>query len=288
MPATSAAITTRAPGFSATQTVDGNAGAIDLLRLINDDDGSVGDSSVVIDKLGHVLIGTTAGTEELTVYATSFPNAQFINSTTGTTSSDGTFMGLASDGSFIFNNKENEEIIIKTLSLDRLKIQANGNIDIGAANAADTQSPRLSITSDADSDGSAATTELFIIDIVASATPTNSMWHFNSSQGLGYSFDKPINYGVETQADDDYEITIPGLTALYTGLTVTFIATTANTGGATLEITTIGDIDALVIADAASVATALDTNEILAGQVVTAVFDGTNWQVTSRLAIDRN
>jgi len=97
-----------------------------------------------------------------------------------------------------------------------------------------------------------------------------------------------VNYAADAQADDDYEISLPGVTALTAGLTVTFIATTANTDGATLEITEVGDVDALVIADAASVSTALATGEILAGQVVTAVFDGTNWQVTSRLANDRN
>ena len=64
------------------------------------------------------------------------------------------------------------------------------------------------------------------------------------------------------------------------GLTVTFLANTANTGGATLEITSVGDLDAIlkqhdvVLAD----------NDIEAGQIVVVVFDGTNWQMVSQIA----
>ncbi len=97
-----------------------------------------------------------------------------------------------------------------------------------------------------------------------------------------------MNFAADAQGDDDYEIAIPNISALVAGLTVTFTANTANTDGATLEITSVGDIDALVIADGASVATALVTGQILAGQVITAVFDGANWQITSRLATDKN
>lgn len=89
-----------------------------------------------------------------------------------------------------------------------------------------------------------------------------------------------FNYAADAQGDDDYEIDIPGITALVEGLTVTFKANTANTDGVTLEITSVGDIDAILkLRDQALV-----TNDIEAAQIVTVVFDGTNWQMTSQLA----
>lgn len=111
--------------------------------------------------------------------------------------------------------------------------------------------------------------------------------YFEDITATGYALvgdslvvDGGFNFGVEGQADDDYEIDIPGITALTTGLKVTFIATTANTDGATLEITGVGDIDAILKRHD----TALATGDIEAGQVVECVFDGTNWQVISQLA----
>ena len=89
-----------------------------------------------------------------------------------------------------------------------------------------------------------------------------------------------VNYAEDAQSDDDYEVAIPGITALTAGLTVTFKANTLNTGGATLEITSVGDID--VIAKRKD--QVLATGDIKAGQIVTVVFDGSMWQMTSQLA----
>jgi len=88
------------------------------------------------------------------------------------------------------------------------------------------------------------------------------------------------NFAADAQADDDYEIALPGISALTTGLMVTFTATTLNTAGATLEITSVGDLDAILKMNDQ----ALATGDIEAGQVVVCVFDGTNWQMTSQLA----
>ena len=94
------------------------------------------------------------------------------------------------------------------------------------------------------------------------------------------TFNTTVNFAADGQADDDYEIALAGISALTTGLTVTFTATTANTDGATLEITSVGDLDAILkMHDQALV-----TGDIEAGQVVVVVFDGTNWQMTSRIA----
>jgi len=88
------------------------------------------------------------------------------------------------------------------------------------------------------------------------------------------------NFAADAQADDDYEIALPGISALTTGLMVTWTANTANTGGATLEITSVGLLDAVLkLHDQALV-----TGDIEAGQVVVTVWDGTNWQMTSQIA----
>ena len=88
------------------------------------------------------------------------------------------------------------------------------------------------------------------------------------------------NFAADGQSDDDYEISLPGVDALVAGLTVIFTATTANTDGSTLEITEIGDLDAILkLNDQATV-----TNDIEAGSVVMVVFDGSNWQMISPVA----
>ena len=97
---------------------------------------------------------------------------------------------------------------------------------------------------------------------------------------IGSVVSNTYNFAADAQADDDYEIDIPDLTALTTGLMVTFTVNTANTDGATLEITSIGDLDAILKQHDQ----ALVTGDIESGQVVTCVFDGTIWQVTSQLA----
>ena len=88
------------------------------------------------------------------------------------------------------------------------------------------------------------------------------------------------NFAADGQADDDYEIALPGISALTTGLMVTWTATTLNTDGATLEITSVGDLDAILKNNDQ----ALVTGDIEAGQVVVTVFDGTSWQMISQLA----
>jgi len=89
-----------------------------------------------------------------------------------------------------------------------------------------------------------------------------------------------VNFAADSQGDDDYEIALPSISALVAGLTVTFTANTANTDGATLEITSVGDLDAILKMNDQTLA----TNDIEAGSVVTVVFDGSNWQMVSPVA----
>ena len=92
--------------------------------------------------------------------------------------------------------------------------------------------------------------------------------------------DGVFNYAADAQGNDDYEIDIPGITALVAGLQVTFLANTANTDGATLEITSVGDLDAILKQHD----TVLTSNDIEAGSIVVCVWDGSNWQMVSPAA----
>jgi len=63
---------------------------------------------------------------------------------------------------------------------------------VGAATAIDTQDPSFIITGDADSDGTAFTTEALTVNLAANADPTLSRWTFISTQSAGYTFDKDV------------------------------------------------------------------------------------------------
>ena len=87
-------------------------------------------------------------------------------------------------------------------------------------------------------------------------------------------------YAADGEASDTYVITMtPTLTAYTTGMVVNFKANTANTGACTLNIDTLGakSIKKTHDADPAD-------NDIESGQIVTVVYDGTNFQMQSQVA----
>lgn len=102
-------------------------------------------------------------------------------------------------------------------------------------------------------------------------------WFGGNLNALGY------NYFTDAQASDAYVVTLSGAHTLVAGLEITFKANTANTDGATVNVNGLG-AKALTKASAGAINTALATGDILAGQIVKAVYDGTQFQVISRLA----
>ena len=87
-----------------------------------------------IDSSGNVGIGTTSPNFRLGLSNSTALTAvyqQFTNGTTGTTLSDGTVMGIDSDGDFLINNQEAKEIKLYTSDTQRLTIQSGGNVGIG-------------------------------------------------------------------------------------------------------------------------------------------------------------
>jgi len=84
-------------------------------------------------------------------------------------------------------------------------------------------------------------------------------------------------YAADAGVTDAYAISLtPAPTAYTTGMKISFKANTANTGAATLNVNSLG---------AKSIKKeqneALETGDIKAGQIVTVVYDGTNFQLQS-------
>lgn len=85
----------------------------------------------------------------------------------------------------------------------------------------------------------------------------------------------PVAYAVDSVGTDSYAITpSPAITAYVAGQIFTFQAGTANTGAATLNVSALGakTIKKLVSSD-------LVTGDILANQIVSVIYDGTNMQI---------
>ena len=89
--------------------------------------------------------------------------------------------------------------------------------------------------------------------------------------------DGSANYAADAGANDTYAITLsPALGAYAAGNVIQFKANTANTGAATLNVNALG---AKTIKKYGTVD--LSDNDILANQIVTVVYDGTNFQLMS-------
>lgn len=90
-------------------------------------------------------------------------------------------------------------------------------------------------------------------------------------------------YAADGGGTDAYAITLattnPALAAYVTGMVVHFKANTANTGAATLNVNSLGAKTIKKLNDQD-----LADNDIEAGQVVTVVYDGTNFQMQSQVA----
>ena len=87
-------------------------------------------------------------------------------------------------------------------------------------------------------------------------------------------------YAADAGATDAYAITLsPAISAYTTGMIINFKANTQNTGAATLNVNGLG-----AKSIKKSVSTDLSTADILANQLVSVIYDGTNFQMNSLLA----
>jgi len=89
--------------------------------------------------------------------------------------------------------------------------------------------------------------------------------------------DSQLTYVADTGAADAYAITLaPAITAYAAGQQFTFKAVNANTGASTLNVNSLGAKNILKNNDVA-----LASGDIEASQIVTVVYDGTSFQMTS-------
>lgn len=98
----------------------------------------------------------------------------------------------------------------------------------------------------------------------------------SQSQRVLYQNQKQI-FAVDSVGSDSYAVTLaPAITAYNAGLVVNFQAGTANTGAATLNVNGLGakTIKKKYNSD-------LETGDILANQIITVIYDGTNFQLAS-------
>lgn len=90
------------------------------------------------------------------------------------------------------------------------------------------------------------------------------------------------DYAADAGGTDAYAITItPAITAYATGQIFTFKANTANTGAATLNVSGIG-AKTIVRSDGSS---ALVTGDIIAGEIVQVIYDGTNLRMFKTIGL---
>lgn len=87
-------------------------------------------------------------------------------------------------------------------------------------------------------------------------------------------------YAADAGASDAYAVTLsPAPSAYTTGMVVNFKANTANTGAATLNVNGLG-----VKTIKKNYSNDLNDNDILSGQLVSVIYDGTNFQMLSPIA----
>jgi hypothetical protein len=108
-----------------------------------------GTEAMRIDSSGNVGIGTSSPNERMTIASsTSGSYLQICDSSTGTTSGDGLFIG-SFNGAAEIKTKENKELQFGTNNTERARIDSSGNLLVGTT----TANARVTIRNAASADG---------------------------------------------------------------------------------------------------------------------------------------
>lgn len=122
---------------------------------------------------------------------------------------------------------------------------------------------------------------LYRYDASSAATP-DDFFIVAPSLGAGrwiLMAETAMGFSADTGSTNAYVLTLPGLSAYYTGMMVWFKPVNGNTGACTINVNTLG-AKSLVRPGGA----ALTSGDITAGALICAVYDGTNFQLISLLA----
>ena len=96
--------------------------------------------------------------------------------------------------------------------------------------------------------------------------------------GIDQDGSAPLDYAADSGAANAYVVTLsPVLTQYVIGMPIRFKAINANTGAATVNINGLG-----VTPIKKNVSVALSAGNILAGQIITVIYDGTNFQLKNK------
>lgn len=118
-----------------------------------------------------------------------------------------------------------------------------------------------------DASSTATSDDFFIV----APTIGGGRWILMAETAIGFSMD--------TGSTNVFVLTLPGLTAYYTGMMVWFKAVNANIGACTINVNSLG-VKSLI----RSGGIGLVTGDITVGDLICAVYDGTNFQLISLLA----
>ncbi len=243
-------MTRTAAGTYANRTVTGTASRIS----ITDGDGVSGNPTIDIDSsyVGQTSI-TTLGTITTGTW----------QGTTIAVDQGGTGQTSYTDGQLLIGNSTGNTLAKATLT-------EGAGIDI--TNGSGT----ITIAAETATDTNAGIAELATTAEVTTGTDTGRVIPVSALPSQIQ--DSKYVYAADGEASDTYVITLTPAPAAYAeGQVFHFKANTANTGAATLNVNSLGAANILKHNDQT-----LDTGDIEAGQIVTVVYDGTQFQMQSQ------
>lgn len=134
-------------------------------------------------------------------------------------------------------------------------VVSHKGLRIGPETTTDDVVPKVVLKGDADSDGSAVTSEALTLTLTSNASPTLAKWDFTSTQSNGFRFDRAVGVG---SASLPYSSGL-GLDLAYGGANALLIGADNNFWSRTNNTTKIGRIGSYHYTNAATALCALQT-----------------------------